>query len=335
MINILLIISTAMGAIQPSVIYPITTSTIEGVLEKNVQATVKASITIPSTSNIPVKTSSYINPTNVPTGISPFINVNRDSNGTVFIAVGTIILSILALLLIARFFFWLNNRKEAKSFDDIDDYYGNMYDYEKSIFGSKSSNQYNFDDEKINNNELTLQYDSRLFDEKRGAVNTTSSNNSYFTNHSSNPSTSSNTVISPSPQSTVLSPKQGRVLRNGTQIDPNQMVNIKRTSYISPINELVNNNDSKVSYSPVLEERHKKSSSISLLIARGDLESGSKTPVIGSQSVLDLREIQTMVEKSLVPKTINKEETKGSNKYKRGHSRPPSVVLDLLLQEKD
>lgn len=283
---------------------------------KNVQKTVKASIVIPSTSNVPVKTSHYANPTTVPTGLAPYISMHKDVNGTVFIAVGTIILSFLAILIAARFFFWLKNRRDARSFDDIDDYYGRMYDYEKSIFGNEGGSR----DEKSNGGELTLDYDSQLFTEGR---NNTSSDNSYFSNHSSNPSTSSNT----------LSPnfKPGRMLRNGSnQINPSQMVNIKRASYISPINELVNADGGMSSYVSLhdkTQSSHRKSSSISLLLAKGE-PSGNKTPILGAKSMDNFKEMQNMVEQSLVPETKSPK-----TNFKKGHSRPPSVILDLLLQD--
>lgn len=304
MLLLLITIPAALADTYPAEIFPFPgrADVVKREAKVTVQATVKASVVIPSTSNVPVWTSSYVNPTTVPTGVSPFASKSTDMNGTVFVAVGTIVLALLGLLLLSRFFFWLKNRRDAHSFADIDDYYGRIYDYEKSLFGTDSE-----PDEKTN--ALTLQYDSQVFSEKRSA----SSNNSY---HSSNPSSSSNT-----PQ--VTPPRPGRMLRNGSQTIPAQM-NIKRASYISPINELASQENLGSTVS-LQHPTHRKSSSISLLLARPENPS---SPLLGSNSALDLMEIHEMVEQSLAPQNATTE------KFKKGHKRPPSAVLDELLKER-
>lgn len=160
----------------------------------------------------------------------PYVIHHHDVNGTVFIAVGTIILSLFAILLVARFWFWMKNRRAVRAASQFDDYYGG---------GGSGGTGY---DEK----DLSyFTYDSTIFGEKKnpngiylsspGQYSTTqteftqSSSSSY---HNHNISDSQN-----SPDLSNLTSQQGRHLRNAltqSYIPPKT-----RTSFISPINQLI------------------------------------------------------------------------------------------------
>lgn len=159
---------------------------------------------------------------------NPFVYHYDDKNGTVFIAVGTIIVTLFVLLLSARFWYWLKNRKAAQDATRFDDYYGG---------GTVSY----YDDDKSDLSFLT--YDPTSFMEKKNSYRnenaTPNSGSSGFT-HNSTASSSSFGSMNDN-QSRVdlsnLTSQPGHNLRSAlaqSYIPPRN-----RHSFISPINQLI------------------------------------------------------------------------------------------------
>lgn len=159
---------------------------------------------------------------------NPYIHHYEDKNGTVFIAVGTIIIALFVLLLSARFWYWLKNRKAAQDATRFDDYYGG---------GTISY----YDDDKSDLNFLA--YDPTSFTEKknsyRNCTATPNSDSSSFTHNSTASSSSLGSMNNN--QSRVdlsnLTSQPGHNLRSAlaqSYIPPRN-----RHSFISPINQLI------------------------------------------------------------------------------------------------
>lgn len=279
------------------------------------------SVVIPAVPGVSTTTTTtqYSVPTIVPTEMSPFVARHKDINGTVFIAVGTIILSIMFILLLMRFVFWIKNRRVTK-FDDMDDYYGNFYmydDYEKNPSGIQ----------------LDTKYDSSKFN--------TSSNNSYYSKPSR--SSSNRNISSASPSSSndssprtenVSVSRPGRTLRPSPPAPAFQ----KRASFISPINAMMSESllslqgDSSTEnfQSPADALAHRKSASISMLLSGSQLDV-TKSPRSFSNAGFDDKGVKNKVEESLRKKRVESPNENSTAIFKKGHSRPPSMILDDLL----
>jgi hypothetical protein len=319
-------------------------------------------ITSTSSSYVPTYTPS------IPKVYDPYIIYSKDRNGTVFIAVGTIIIAIFVIVFFARFWYWLKNRKAAKDATRFDDYFGNGGTY-------NDSNQSSF---------TFLQYDSSYFDEKKSNYgidsSPNSSNRSNFS-HSSLSSTSSSTISNQNNANTMYSnmiSKPGHNLRNA--LTQTYVPSRNRNSFISPIDQLINdskyktNNDEKgeneefnkrLSYSKLLdspmnrtdaefsntipsqEKRKRKTQSISILFNGSDLNDFENSmnqhvqqqqkPHFRSTSV-DFNQLEKMVNQSLVDvnkssgnstPVVTSDLSKAGGKKK---NRPPSAILDSLVQ---
>lgn len=329
----------------------------------------------------------------------PYVFHYKDKNGTVFIAVGTIIITLFVLLLSARFWYWLKNRKAVQDASKFDDYYGG---------GAVSF----YDDDKSDINFLA--YDPASFaDKKNGYGNytsTPSSNLSAFT-HSSTSSSSVNSITDNHSRVDLsnMTSQPGHNLRSAwtqSYVPPKN-----RHSFISPINQLLQEqypsmqtnidtadsgtkrlssnqlldafnvsspvdhsmNDSSPSINASSREaRRRKTQSISYMIntSSPDANNGHRIMENGNHSnnnlgyganvhsrstSLDLHELEKLIHKSLAenrsrenlggssstPKHVTSSSpsssspscvpnTHGDEQKKK--SRPPSIVLDMLVQ---
>lgn len=309
----------------------------------------------------------------VPLIRDPYYEESDDKNGTVFIAVGTIIIALFGMLLTARFVYWLKNRKAAKDATKFDEdyYYGNGSPYHD------------------NNSVSFLNYDSSYFDEKKsyyGISSPSSSDRSHFT-HSSAPSTTSTADSINTNHIDNLASQPGRHLRSAltqTYVPPRN-----RNSFISPINELINESltsfpqenansagsngkslqNSKSDPSTInpssttdsfssadgskKEHRRRKTQSISILF-NGSPNLSSTSQVYNTRhsksTSVDLHELEKMIHEKYSAGSGNATPNAGSidtpesrsaadksqhpskNSAKK-HNRPPSVVLDMLVQQ--
>lgn len=307
----------------------------------------------------------------IPKVLDPYIIRYDDYNGTVFIAVGTIIIVSFAILLIARFWFWIKNRKAAKDATDFDDYYGSSPYFDEKDGGF-------------------LSYDSSYFGEKKKNLGLYSSSASSFnsTGSSNFNSSSSASVNERFNDLSNLTSQPGRNLRNAlTQ----PYTPPKRNSFISPINQLIqeqynstttiNSNNNRLSNSNLLdstnltpstgqltaeslsstldkEQKFKKRNARSIsLLFNGDIDN----PLLNNKSVenhsrstsLDLHELEKLIQKSIADVSNSRNEssttvnstgspssTKTTTTTTRGDSnkrdkRPPSLILDMLVQNED
>ncbi|KAG0680218.1 hypothetical protein C6P40_004770 [Pichia californica] len=168
----------------------------------------------------------------------PYVMHYNNKNGTVFIAVGTIILSLLLLLSGVRFWYWLKYRKVAKEATNFDDYYGGgndstiFFDDDKDNFLAYDIGSYNNENNKRNSNGLFLS--SPNGSQYSHSINSSNSSFDSINNNSNNnlsASSASNHNLS------NLTSQPGRNLRNAftqSYIPPRT-----RSSFISPINQLI------------------------------------------------------------------------------------------------
>lgn len=302
----------------------------------------------------------------VPTSYNPYIIKHADVNGTVFIAVGTIIISFFFILLIARFWYWLKNRRAAKHGAYWDDYNG--HNNQNGYYSNMEKN------DNDNPNSIFLNYDSTIFGSEKNSPSDLQSplhynSNSDFSTPSSNNTSSSNNSLRNSINSANLlnfntPPKPGRMLRGALNQHP--QINRNRNSFISPINELILQNEnyqngssstladnsylSTQNSSPMYSSdesyktKKRKTQSISFLINASPEINENKSSSNNSSNnshtrstSLDIYQLEKMINKSLVevnfsddrlnsPATTNKSENQ-----QKGKKRPPSMVLDMLV----
>lgn len=310
----------------------------------------KSSLTTSSktTASTITSSTSYAFKASIPTSYDPYIVHSDDKDGTIFIAVGTILIALFVFFIIAKFWFFLKNRKAAELATKYDDIYaGNYYDSSSSV----------------------LHYDSAFFDEKKSSYGTDSPSSGTRStySHSTNPSTSSRGSETREDVNNYTS-QPGRNLRNAYRY---QNYNPKRReSFISPINELINDSseknedpqlatkrmsyidllDSTVNQTPdsnnnstthVAPPSRRKTQSISMLFNSPiDNDHTGKFPHAKSPSV-DFGQVHKLVNQSLVsvnqspstPSTASEGSSAVTRKEKPGKkNRPPSMVLDMLVQ---
>ncbi|GMM29898.1 hypothetical protein DAMA08_026430 [Martiniozyma asiatica (nom. inval.)] len=284
---------------------------------------------------VPSGYANYVIPTQVvPVTYDPYLIDYKDKNSTVFIAVGSILFSLSFLLLLTRVWIYFKNRRAAKArgIVDIEDYYG--YNDAESEIGSlfeKSNSGWG----------NTLAYDSSLFHKSNN-----SQSSSFF--NSSNSSSSSSSNSSPQQQPKDINKKlsdmtnqQGHQLRQYT----------KRSSYISPINQLLSETQLIPEINVSLDEQinpetpvtHTRGKSISVLMA------GGFSPKAKSRHAsVDLTSLHKLVNQSLqdvsaqptrsqtpVQNNPSKELTSNANGSTNNKkiNRPPSMLLDMFVEE--
>lgn len=269
----------------------------------------------------------------VPVYQDPFILHCENVRGTVFISVGSIIISVFIIVIIARLFFWMKNRKDAKYVTKFDEDYYN---------GPLGDIKLGFND----NNSSFMSYDTKFFEEKRNTSglnspystfnNTPNSNDVSAYTHSSTPSTSSSNNL-------LLNANQvsqpGRNLRNALTQEYNPNRNTNRMSFISPINELIN------SSVDLQEPNNNKvlSSNLNMNLSSPSvtIETEHNTPIVDNNKTMrphsrctsvDLNELEKMIDQSLV--SVNNVPLNEHKLDKNGkRKRAPSVILDSLIQD--
>lgn len=268
----------------------------------------------------------------IPTTINPYINQEKGLNGTVFIIVGTIIISIITAILAARFWFWLKNRRATDDDKAFEDYYGGQNDDSHGL----------------------LNYDSAYFGkEKPYNIHLESSPESGFSHSTNSSSASAGDIIRPDINNLTSQP--GRTLRGTTQsyIPP-----VKRNSFISPINALIESqhessdilsSDNNRSFSASNITNSSTSESIPSAAAKSEITPSERrnrsisvlfnanSPNLGAHSraaSAHLNSVEKMVNQSLIDLNQSRNNQSVSNKATkkpRRNTRPASQVLDMLV----
>ncbi|GMG29332.1 unnamed protein product [Ambrosiozyma monospora] len=206
--------------------------------------------------------------------IDPYIFRSKHVNGTVFIAVGTIILSLFFALMGYKIWMYIKDRRSAGKFDEnFDDHYGSAgvnYLDEKNFHG-------------LDDNNSTFFYDANAyakFKNQNGqaqgqgqghspSASLPGSHRSHRSNGSNSPKSSSSSGHGEGEKSSSsiyyglnedmnkLAPQQGRSLRTALNMNGGSSASLdilattkkSRSSYISPINELINSSQQHLQFS--------------------------------------------------------------------------------------
>lgn len=285
----------------------------------------------------------------VPDVFDPYLIESKNTNGTVVIAVGTIIISVFMIIFMAKFWFWLKNRKAAKEGTKFDDYFGNGGSYNE-IHDTHS-------------NLSLLNYDSRYFDEKKSLYGISAPNSPYQIALSTDSSSSSSASSSSSPSIILANDKiarQGHTLRSALTQQTNipqysANINRNRNSFISPINELISGGEMGVEVSqgsPQIssntknEIKKRKTKSISKFenfdINNEVKDLNGNNQLHSRTTSMELNDLEKMINDSFINDTTTTTTTtttsnksspnQGSEGSNRKTNRPPSVILDMLVQ---
>ncbi|TID13563.1 hypothetical protein CANINC_004921 [Pichia inconspicua] len=260
--------------------------------------------------------SSYTFTPTIPSVKNPYIIHHEGKNGSIFIILGSVIIALIVGMILARFWFWMKNRKATNDEKLLDEYYGGTLEKSRSGF---------------------LNYDPAYFDNEKSAFNLSFNSSPYTCNSQTSQSSTSSGDRKSRIDLNNLTTQPGRALRGDSQIPT-----IRRNSFISPLNDLINE------------------SNVNLVSnANSDINSGvfsaSTETMLGSGTVLHARNksipaldkinsptpdrrrsthletVEQMVNQSLInlDKSGNSIPNEQSTKTKR--SRPASQVLDMLV----
>ncbi|CDK26077.1 unnamed protein product [Kuraishia capsulata CBS 1993] len=250
---------------------------------------------------------SYTFTAEVPSESSPFIQTDSDATGTLFIIVGVIILSGFLLFMlwraIAHFRSWRAAKQTVK--------FEKMYQ-----FGNTSA---------FSDNDSMLAYDSSVFHQK-GIFN--NSNISYMDGESTI-GLDHRSVYSFQSNFDDTTSSQGRTLKNALTNNSallNQVPSRSRISYISPVNELIKQQMMNLNPPPMSAG---SDSSFNITTP-----SSASTPrALERHDVLGGPNFSLDSEKNWSNSYHTPEQGSGTPKGNK-HKRPPSVVLDELLNDK-
>lgn len=268
--------------------------------------------------------SSYTFTATVPNVKNPYIIHQKGKNGSIFIIVGSVIIALIAGIILARFWFWLKNRKATNDEKLLDDYYGGALEKTTSGF---------------------LNYDPIYFDREKSAFNLSIDSSPESKGSPSSHLSTSSGGNSSRIDLNNLTTQPGRALRG-----PSQIPAIRRNSFISPLNELINESNidliqdsnkheiyaasknGSTSIETTVDSGlplHARNKSMSLLFNDISPKSHNRARSVHLDSV------EQLVNQSLIDLDKSGISTSDRQTTKPKRSRPASQVLDMLVLQDD